>query len=106
MANIFSKIGQAWSNMPLKNKLYMGTVITDKLAGSYNFGGLGLAMAGAAMKLDGQPGTFSSKGGGTKPPSAGDALKLGQDLQSRIPTNTADASTLVIGAGGNPGKIN
>ena len=69
MANIFSRIGQAWSNMPLQNKLYMGTVITDKLAGSYNFGGVGLAMANASMKLDGQPGTFSDKKTNTNKPS-------------------------------------
>ena len=62
----FKAVGQGWKNMPLQNKLYMGTVITDKLAGKSNFGGLGLAIANAGMDLSGQPRGFGAFGGGNR----------------------------------------
>ena len=86
MANIFSRIGQAWSNMPLQNKLYMGTVITDKLAGSYNFGGVVFAMSNDSMKFDGQPGTFSDKNT-KKPPKTDLTSKVTEQVSQGAKTN-------------------
>lgn len=90
IGNAFKAVGQGWKNMPLQNKLYMGTVITDKLAGESNFGGLGLAIANASMDLSGQPRGFGSRGGGNISKSNGNSLTIRGQQKKGLEDNLKD----------------
>jgi hypothetical protein len=93
IGNAFKAVGQGWKNMPLQNKLYMGTVITDKLAGKSNFGGLGLAIANASMDLSGQPRGFGSRGG-NKSKSNGNSLSIRGQQKKGIEDNLKDPAAV------------